>query len=76
MTVSHKAVLLPWLGEFGWMIMQHVRWAHACQADFKIVCCHRARPISRTGRIQFPTIAAAGIRPPTTGGRQIASMRS
>jgi hypothetical protein len=39
MTVSNEAVLLPWLGEFGWMIMRHVRWAHAYQADSKIVCC-------------------------------------
>lgn len=30
---------LPWRGEFGQMLMHHVRWIHADPAEFKVVCC-------------------------------------
>lgn len=35
------AVFLPWRGEFGTMIMHHVRRVHAYQADRKVVCCRK-----------------------------------
>lgn len=34
-------VILPWRGEFGQMLMTHVRWVQGIQADPKIVCCRK-----------------------------------
>ena len=36
-----KTVFLPWRGEFGQMIMAHVRWVHQHPAATKVVCCRR-----------------------------------
>ena len=34
-----RIVILPWLGEFGWCIVQHVRFVQWHPAEDKIVCC-------------------------------------
>lgn len=34
-------VYLPWRGEFGTMIMHHVRFVHGDTADRKVVCCRK-----------------------------------
>ena len=36
-----KVVYLPHYGEFGFLIMKHLRAVHNDQADVKIVCCER-----------------------------------
>jgi len=33
-----NVVLLPWLGEFGWMVIKHLRYVHHYPAARKIVC--------------------------------------
>jgi len=38
---SRRAVVLPMYGEFGWLIMTHVRFAHSLAAVEKIICCDR-----------------------------------
>ena len=37
--MQNSAILLPYVGEFGWMIQEHVRWAHAYQAASKRIWC-------------------------------------
>ncbi len=32
-------VILPWLGEFGWMLMKHVRYVNWYPSAYKVVCC-------------------------------------
>jgi hypothetical protein len=39
MDASGRAVILPHFGEFGWLILHHVRYVHAHPATSKIVCC-------------------------------------
>jgi len=34
-------IFLPFRGEFGQMLMAHVRWVHGIKAERKIVCCRR-----------------------------------
>ena len=34
-------VFLPFRGEFGQMLMTHVRWIHGIEAEHKIVCCRK-----------------------------------
>lgn len=34
-----SVVILPWLGEFGWMIVRHCRFVHRHPAVDKVVCC-------------------------------------
>ena len=36
---SRPVVVLPMFGEFGWLIMTHVRFAHSLAASRKVVCC-------------------------------------
>jgi hypothetical protein len=38
---SPTKLFLPFLGEFGWKIMHHVRLVHFTEATRKIVCCQR-----------------------------------
>ncbi|WP_321376962.1 glycosyltransferase family 9 protein [Trichococcus shcherbakoviae] len=37
--MNDRIVILPWVGEFGWQIMQHVRYVNAHPSKYKIVCC-------------------------------------
>jgi hypothetical protein len=36
-----NAVVMPYYGEFGWMICRHVRWVHELNAQNIVVCCRR-----------------------------------
>jgi hypothetical protein len=36
----HPAIVLPMYGEFGWLIMTHIRFVHSLAAAEKIVCCN------------------------------------
>lgn len=37
---QHRRVIIPpFYGEFGWLVMNHIRFVHAIEADEKIVCC-------------------------------------
>src|SRR5258706_7066837 len=38
---ADSVIFTPYYGEFGWMIMNHLRYVHAHPAKHKIVCCER-----------------------------------
>ena len=38
-----KVIIPPFFGEFGVMVMEHLRYVHVLQADQKIVCCERGQ---------------------------------
>lgn len=37
--MTSRAIILPWLGEFGWLILRHARYVQWHPARDKIVCC-------------------------------------
>jgi hypothetical protein len=38
---SASVCVLPYYGEFGWMVARHVRWVHQLVCSHKVVCCRR-----------------------------------
>jgi hypothetical protein len=40
-----KLVILPWRGEYGTMLMHHVRWVHSRDADQKVVFCRPGQEV-------------------------------
>jgi hypothetical protein len=38
---SAAVVVLPYYGEFGWMVARHVRWVHQLEVAHKVVACRR-----------------------------------
>jgi hypothetical protein len=41
--MSLTKLFLPFLGEFGWLVMHYVRLVHFTEATYKIVCCQRGQ---------------------------------
>jgi ADP-heptose:LPS heptosyltransferase len=39
--MAENIVFLPHWGEFGWLVMTHIRYVHGHQADEKVVCCQK-----------------------------------
>jgi hypothetical protein len=43
--LARRVIIPPYLGEFGYKLLNHVRFVHELEADAKLVCCRRGEEL-------------------------------